>query len=190
MPLFTTLATIGAGLGVANQARKLFTKNRSGGGGNVQGQVGQLAEEQVGRRNMILERLAEQAQGDPTDSTTFQAGLGELRGQMTQQQAGDRAAAARAGATGSELQLAQRAARSQQYAQALPRILGLAGRQQQAAQSRLLSATGADLDRSQANYWRRRQQKSQKRSQILGALGQAAGAAASAYGYSQMGSSG
>jgi len=179
------LTTIAAGLGAARAAKGLYDsfRNKGGGrgGGNVRPGVQRMSEEQMRRRQAILERLAGQAGASPTETGVFQAGLGELQFQQGQQQQADRAALARSGATGGEAELATRSNRAQAFAGALPQLIGLGARQRQAAQGQLLTATGQDIDRANADYWRRRQQKARKRGQILGALGQAANAAASVY---------
>lgn len=136
-----------------------------GGGGNVEPQSmpGQSD------RAAILQQLQGSDGG-------FAAGAAQLQDQMGQVVEADQASAVRYGMS-PEAMIGQAAGRSRGMATGLTSLLSQAQQQQSHGLGMALQATGMD----DANYWRAQAQKETRRGQILGALGDAVGSAATIY---------
>lgn len=160
---------VGAGLGIGGT----LLANRLGrGGGNEAAVPGQQLQNV---RQQIIEQLA--GRGGLTEQPGYRAGVGMLNNLLEEQTAADQARLAQLGMGGSEMEIAQNAVRGQNYGR------GLLGMLQGAEQSRM-QGLGLALDAQgmeDANYWRAKQLKENKRGQILGALGSAVGSLATAY---------
>ena len=130
------------------------------------------------RRRQILGRLQQRAMGPASQNPLYQTGMGELNDQLDDRRQDDEAAAAARGLTGSEFEVAQGQNRMEALAQGQRGLLGQAAQMQQRDLGQLMSG----MQQQDANFWRKRELKNRRRQQILGALGQAAGSAAMAFG--------
>jgi len=180
MGFLSSLGRIGGGLlgnallpglgGIAGGALggaigNLFGGGRRGGGGQAAGLPSGMS--------ALQQQLTADATANPYQSATYRQGLGDMNRQLAGAARTDTARAAARGLLGSEFELAQAGARTQQAASIQGNLLNAAVDQRQNAQTSLMSL----LERQQEAERMRQERAAQGRTSVFGTLGNVAAAA-------------